>query len=151
MWSYGQSAPQKVISASAGVTSGALGSERIYVLGVSEYIGIGINFGQQVPSVVNQVFYPKNNSWSVGASPFVNRLGMGVAVVEDKLYAIGGYTYESEGRHVPHESSAINEEYTPIDNQLTEGNQFLLTLVWFAAGLAVIVGVILIVYFKRRR
>jgi len=150
-WSYGQSAPQKVISAAAGVTSGALASDRIYVLGVSEYIGVGANFGQQVPDVINQVFYPKNNSWSVGASPAVNRLGMGVAVVEAKLYAIGGYTYESEGRHVPHEPSAINEEYTPFYNQLTEGNQFLLTLVWVAAGLAVVVGVILIVYFKRRR
>lgn len=151
LWSYGQSAPQKVISAAAGVTSGALVSDRIYVLGVSEYIGIGINFGQQVPAVINQVFYPKNNSWSVGTSPAVNRLGMGVAVVEDKLYAIGGYTYESEGRHVPHEPSAINEEYTPINNQTTEGNQFMLTLVWVATGIALIVIAILIVYSKRRR
>ncbi|MGD6807899.1 MAG: Kelch repeat-containing protein [Candidatus Bathyarchaeia archaeon] len=113
-WSYGQPAPQKVISATAGVTSDALAPERIYVLGVTEYIGIGTNLGEQVPVVINQVFDPENDSWSVGTSPAINRLGMAVAVIEDKLYAIGGYTYESSGIHVTHEPSAINEQYTPL-------------------------------------
>jgi len=114
-WIYGQPAPKKVIFGSTGVTTGTFAPNRIYVLGVTEYIGMGISFGQHVPAVINQVFDPKNNSWVSGASPSVNRLSMATAVVNDKLYAIGGYTYESAGFHKIHEPSAVNEEYTSLD------------------------------------
>jgi len=113
-WISGQQAPQKTVYAAAGVTSGVMAPKRVYVLGVTEPIGIGVNIGVRVPSIINQVFDPENDSWTIGASPLTNRINMGVAVVDDKLYAIGGSTYEDSGLHVPHMPSAVNEQYTPI-------------------------------------
>jgi len=114
IWSSGQQAPQKAVYAAAGVTSGVIAPTRVYVLGVTEPVGIGVNIGVRVPSIINQVFDPESDSWTVGASPPTNRINMGVAVVNDKLYAIGGSTYEDSGLHVPHMPSAVNEQYTPI-------------------------------------
>lgn len=153
-WSYGQTAPQKVISATAGVTSGELAPEKIYFSELQKYIGIGTNLGQHFPSVINQVFDPKNNSWGVGASPDVNRLGMAVAVVEDKLYAIGGSTYESAGFHVPHESSTVNEEYTPVGYDTTTEPAPASELFWiapFALLISVLIVVAVVIYFKKHK
>jgi hypothetical protein len=113
-WSSGQQAPQKAVYAAAGVTSGVIAPTRVYVLGVTEPVGIGVNIGVRVPSIINQVFDPESDSWMVGAPPPTNRINMGIAVVDDKLYAIGGSTYEDSGLHVPHMPSAVNEQYTPI-------------------------------------
>jgi N-acetylneuraminic acid mutarotase len=159
-WNYGQPAPQKVISAAAGVTSGVMAPKRVYVLGVTEYLGIGVNIGEPVPPVNNQVFDPESNSWIVGASPPINRLGMAIATVNDRLYAIGGYTYEESGRHTSHMSSAVNEEYTPMgyrtlqetESPKPEMEPFPTTLVAAASvATGAVVGMGLLIYFKKRK
>jgi N-acetylneuraminic acid mutarotase len=162
-WSYGQPAPQKVISGTAGVTSGKHAPKRVYVLSVTEYIGIGMEMGETIPPVINQVFDPETNSWIIGVSPPINRLGIAVAVVNDKLYAIGGYTYEEMGSHVPHVPSAINEEYTPPDYQTLKGiestkseiepstSSFVVAVVTGTPIIITVLSIILIVYFKKYR
>lgn len=174
-WSSGQQAPQKAVYAAAGVTSGVIAPTRVYVLGVTEPVGIGVNIGVSVPSIINQVFNPESDSWTVGTSPPTNRINMGVAVVDDKLYAIGGSTYEDSGLHVPHMPSAVNEQYTPIGYEIpapsspspspttspapspTQSPELqrseLSPTTWIAATVAsvAVVGVGLIVYFKKRK
>jgi hypothetical protein len=152
-WSSGQQAPQNAVYAAAGVTSGVIAPTRVYVLGVTEPVGIGVNIGVRVPSIINQVFDPESDSWTVGASPLTNRINMGVAVVDDKLYAIGGSTYEDSGLHVPHMPSAVNEQYTPIGyGTLPEKEPCPTTLVAAASVTAfVVVVAVLLLYFKKRK
>ena len=151
-WSSGQQAPQKVVYAAAGVTSGVIAPVRVYVLGVTEPVGIGVNLGDSVPSVINQVFDPENDSWTIGASPPTNRINMGVAVVDDKLYAIGGSTYEDSGLQVPHMPSAVNEQYTPIGyGTLPVKETFPTTLIAASVAIIAIVSVALLIYFKKRK
>jgi hypothetical protein len=152
-WSSGQQAPQKAVYAAAGVTSGVMALMRVYVLGVTEPVGIGVNLGDSVPSVINQVFGPENDSWTIGASPPTNRINMGVAVVDDKLYAIGGSTYEDSGLHVPHMPSAVNEQYTPIGyGTLPVKETFPTALAIAASGASIaVIGVGLLLYFKKRK
>jgi hypothetical protein len=161
-WSSGQQAPQKAVYAAAGVTSGVIAPTRVYVFGVTEPVGIGVNIGVRVPSIINQVFDPESDSWTIGASPPTNRINMGVAVVDDKLYAIGGSTYEDSGLHVPHMPSAVNEQYTPIgygtvpvdNNQPAPFPIRLAVAVAFVIAALVLmaaVGVGLSVYLKKRK
>ncbi len=152
-WTYGQPAPQKVISATAGVTSGILAPKRIYVCGVTEYIGIGTTLGQKVPPVINQIFDPETGNWTLGASPTINRLDMAIAVIGDKLYVLGGYTYESSGLHVLPTPSAITEEYTPIGYQPAKEPEAQMNPAFIAAiatgTLTTIAAICSIAYFKK--
>jgi hypothetical protein len=136
--------------------------KRVYVLGITEPVGIGVNIGVSVPSIINQVFDPESDSWTIGASPPTNRINMGVAVVDDKFYAIGGSTYEDSGLHVPHMPSAVNEQYTPIgygtvsvDNNQPEPFPIRLAaavaIVVAAVVLVAAVGVGLSIYLKKRK
>ncbi|MCR3922953.1 MAG: hypothetical protein NUK65_10650, partial [Firmicutes bacterium] len=101
MWSIGTPLPTGVDSAAAGVTAGDTDTERIFVLG-----------GKQGLDAVklNQVYDPETDTWSTGTPMPTARYGLGVAVVNDSLYAIGG----REG-WFGSPVSAANERYTPAD------------------------------------
>jgi hypothetical protein len=58
-----------------------------------------------------QVYDPQNNSWTFGANPPTSRQYLGIAVVNDLLYFIGGFTYTLPGFF---NDFATNEQYTPI-------------------------------------
>jgi N-acetylneuraminic acid mutarotase len=96
--SWGQGAPalSTCWRGSAGATTGVLVPKRIYVISTGSYS--------------NQVYDPKSDGWTAGAAIPTSRLDFGVAVVNDKLYAIGGYT-SIKGDFAP---SAVNEQYTPF-------------------------------------
>jgi N-acetylneuraminic acid mutarotase len=100
-WSSGASPPISVDQPAAGVTAGDTATERIYVIG-------GI---QGLDAVnLNQVYDPETDTWVAGPWLPTARFGLGVAVVNDSLYAIGGH----EGWFgTP--ISAANERYTPAD------------------------------------
>jgi hypothetical protein len=71
--------------------------------------------------------------------------------VDDKLYAIGGSTYEDSGLHVPHVPSAVNEQYPPIGyGTLPEQEPFPTTLVAAFIASVAIIGAGLLIYFKKR-
>ncbi|UCC58676.1 MAG: PEF-CTERM sorting domain-containing protein [Candidatus Bathyarchaeum sp.] len=81
-------------NAAAGVTSGVLAPTRIYVLGGYPTFNL------------NQIYDPETDTWTMGALMPTNRYGLGVAVVDDLIYAIGG----------PGANAIVaNERYTPAD------------------------------------
>ena len=100
-WSFGASLPTGVDSAAAGVSAGDTATERIFVLGGKQGLD-AVN--------LNQVYGPETDTWVAGPSMPTARYGLGVAVVDDSLYAIGG----REG-WVGFPISAANERYTPAD------------------------------------
>jgi N-acetylneuraminic acid mutarotase len=104
-WSQGTPAPLIVVDGSAGATTGVNAPKRIYVLGVE--------VGSSSPPV-NYAYDPENDSWRASATIPTNRLDFCAAVVDDKLYAIGGYTLDNTPNNGKVTVSAVNEQYTPF-------------------------------------
>jgi hypothetical protein len=104
-WSQGTPAPSIVFHGPAVATIDVMAPKRIYTLGVQ--------LGNDPPPT-NYVYDPKNDSWMVGATMHINRMDFGAAVIDDKLYAIGGYTFNDSPNSGRVTVSAVNEEYTPI-------------------------------------
>ena len=100
-WSNGASIPTGVDGAAAGVTAGTTSTQRIFVIGGKRGID-AVN--------LNQVYDPKTDTWVSGPTMPTARYGLGVAVVDNSLYAIGG----REG-WFEFPISAANERYTPVD------------------------------------
>jgi len=100
-WSSGKNIPTIITARAAGATTGLLAPKRIYVFGGN----VGIN----VASNLTQVYDPENDTWTTGTSMPTPRWSLGVAVVNDELYAIGGKTEEGDN------FSAANEKYTPAN------------------------------------
>jgi parallel beta-helix repeat protein len=98
-WTLGQSAPAVVWQASAGATTGAMATKRIYVIGGME------GFAEPLDS--NYAYDPEADAWSSAAAVPTARYGPTCAVVNDQLYVIGG------GIGFPLGTTA-NERYTPI-------------------------------------
>ena len=96
-WSEGTSGPTIIIGGAAGATNGVKAPKRVYVLGLA----------------YNQVYDPKADAWTTANAMPTLRRGFGVAVVNDVLYAIGGYSYTSRiyGMVTP---VAVNEQYIPF-------------------------------------
>jgi len=100
-WTEAEPIPTGVRFAGAGTTSGEFAPERIYVIGGST---------TQFPdgSNLTQIYDPEKDVWITGAPMPTPRGGLRVAVVNDVLYAIGGFN--TNGDNV----LAVNEQYTPI-------------------------------------
>jgi len=102
-WSLGTPKPSSVGGVrGAGVTTGVLAPKRIYAIGDS----VG-------------VYDPENDTWTIGAKrPTYQKMNFGVAVANDMIYAIGGYTYDNlyllSSEIGSFEPLALNEQYTPI-------------------------------------
>jgi len=103
-WSQGTPIPTTTVrSASAGVTTGTMAPERIYVMG-----GVG---GFLYPLDQNYVYDPHADVWNTGTPIPTPRFNPAVAVLNDLVYVIGG-TYGPGGPgHFP---IATVEQYTPI-------------------------------------
>jgi N-acetylneuraminic acid mutarotase len=132
-WSYGALIPKPVWGAAAGVTTGVSAPKRIYVLGGYPAFNS------------NQIYDPETDSWATGTQMPTGRYGLGVAVLDDRLYAIGGSGYEA---------GKANECYTPAEYNpaATNSESFPTILVITASVIAVfIVGASLLVYFKKRK
>ena len=106
-WSLGASPPLDVGYGGAGGTVGVNAPKRIYVL--TEKV-----WGE---SRFNQIYDPANDSWMFGVAVPTSRLDFNVAVVNDKLYAIGGFKLsyaELYSIDVVVKPYATNEVYTPF-------------------------------------
>jgi len=105
-WSSGAYPITSVDGGAAAATTGVLAPKRIYVLGNSA------NFRQGEEQNFVRVYDPETDSWSLGADVPTRRYNVGVVVVNDLVYAIGGHTYHYiPGNYTP---LAVNEQYTPI-------------------------------------
>jgi hypothetical protein len=119
-WTMGEPVPNPVTNAVAGVTTGEFAPKRIYVLG-------GRINGAGSESNFNQVYNPEADSWEVGAAMPTARYSFAVAVINDTLYALGGYRLNNPSpkvvtlcvaksvNFIRGNSLAVNEQYTPID------------------------------------
>ncbi|MCW4044841.1 MAG: hypothetical protein NWE94_04920, partial [Candidatus Bathyarchaeota archaeon] len=105
MWSQGALMPLGVRYGAAGATTGVNAPKRIYVISeFAEWSG-------------TQVYEPLKDSWTFGKAMATKRQSPAVAVVNDLLYAIGGYirTYpESYSFGDIITQYASNEQYTPF-------------------------------------
>jgi len=99
-WSQGATIPTAVALAGAGATSGEMAPKRIYVIG-------GYPSYDEVP--LNQVYDPKTDTWTSGRQMPTARHSLGLAVMNDTLYAIGGGSTNLNVRHYDE-----NEQYTPV-------------------------------------
>jgi N-acetylneuraminic acid mutarotase len=101
-WSEGTSSPTAVVDGAAGATTGVKAPQKVYVL--------GLIVEALLPTVINQVYDPKTDTWATATTMPANRSDFGVAVINDISYVIGGYLRSS--RQVT--PTAMNEQYTPI-------------------------------------
>ena len=122
-------------SAYAAATTGLLAPKRIYV-----YDGAYL-----------QVYDPDNKSWIFGANPPINRQYLSIAVLNDKLYFIGGFTDHSNNIPGHFQDYSTNEQYTPFGYGTAKQQTFpTATVATILIVTAVVIGVGLIVYFKKR-
>jgi len=122
-WSYGTSIPTNISLGAAGATTGAMAPTRIYVIGgftSFDYDAISLNY----------VYDPEGDVWSMGTSMSTPRYSLGVAVVNDTLYAIGGKSGDNY--------LAVNEKYTPL-GYIPEFPSWIILPLFLVATLAVIV------------
>jgi len=96
-WSLGSPASLSRSGGSGVATDGIMAPKKIYLFSYIPYL--------------NQVYDPENNSWGILTSMSSERIHIGVTNLNDTLYAIGGYTYDSVGFFEP---VAVNERYTPV-------------------------------------
>jgi len=150
-WSLGASLPTPMWFTAAGATAGMMAPKRIYVMGGGF---------TEITNVVN-VYDPELDTWSSGVPLPTNRSCHAVAVVNDVLYAIGGYSdyYGPEPLTSPQTPGIewimtnVVEAYTPFGYGTipSESEPFPTTLIATAsAALVAIIGIALLVYFKKR-
>jgi hypothetical protein len=114
-WSLGTPAPSPVILAAAGVTTGLLAPERIYVFGANAQQPF---WQLTTKGFITQSYNPQTDSWTACASIPTGRYDASAAVVNDKVYLIGGFTMEFPTDrftlNAQYTYSALNEQYTPL-------------------------------------
>ena len=96
-WSNGVDLPTATSYAAAAATLGVTAPKTIYVVG---------GFNQVDYSSAVNVYDVENKTWKTGASMLTARRNLALAVVNDVLYAIGGFNGEDWLR--------ANEAYTPF-------------------------------------
>jgi N-acetylneuraminic acid mutarotase len=114
-WSLGAPAPLPTVLASAGATTSVNAPERVYVFGADA----DLPFWQLTTrNFTAQSYDPKTNSWTMCASMPTGRFSASVAVLDDLLYVIGGFTLEFPTDRFTLNPSytykAVNEQYTPF-------------------------------------
>jgi len=142
-WSRGAPIPRTEWGAAAGVTSGVFAPKRIYVLGGYPTFNY------------NQIYDPETDTWTTGAQMPTNRYGLGVAVVSDAIYAIGGgraanEKYTPVGYGVTDSSSSPSPSQEPTSTSEQQMEPFPTTLVVASVVSVVVIGVGLLVHFKKR-
>jgi hypothetical protein len=122
-WTSGTPSPTLILFSGGEATTGELAPTRIYVLGgLYPYSNIAAN--------LTQVYDPVAEMWTTGTPMPTARWALGVAVVNDELYAIGGYDGDTY--------LAANEKYTPTD-YIPEFPSRIIPPLFVTATLAVII------------
>jgi N-acetylneuraminic acid mutarotase len=96
-WSLGASPPQFALVLSGGATTGVFAPQRIYVFTADND---GTDW-QSSPGFKTQSYDPKANSWAVSTFMPTGRFGLAVAVLDDKLYLIGGHNHCCRQTSIP--------------------------------------------------
>ena len=139
-WSQGATIPTAVALAGAGATTGKIAPKRIYVIG-------GYPSYDEEP--LNQIYDTQTDTWTTGAQMLTARHSLGIAVVNDTLFAIGGGSSNLNVRQYDE-----NEQYIPIGYAVEppdEPEPFPIVLVIAALVVIVVVVAGLLVYLKKRQ
>ena len=147
-WSTASAPPANItargangVAAAAAATTGTMAPKRIYV-----YDGSSL-----------QVYCPQNDSWTFGSAPPTSRQYLGIAVVNDMLYFIGGFTYTPFPLNF-YKFYATNEQYTPIGYgtlpEPTPSQQVapFPTIIIAASGISAAIAIVgIAIYLKKRK
>jgi len=120
-WSQGRPASLSRSGGSGVATDGIMAPKKIYLFSYIPYL--------------NQVYDPENNSWGILTSMSSERIHIGVSNLNDMLYAIGGYIFDSVGFFEP---IGVNERYTPV-GYIPEFPSWIILPLFLAATLVAIV------------
>jgi N-acetylneuraminic acid mutarotase len=158
-WSYGTSMYAPATQIDGGATTGLYAPKKIYVFG-----GLTFQDGESISTAITRVYNPETDSWNTGSSMPTQRVRFNVAVVDDKIYVIGGQI-ATENNESSHMYKSENEQYTPIgyvtpDKSSSTPSQepptkpepfptVLVVAVSVASAGIIVVG--LLVYFKKRK
>ena len=158
-WSSGAYAPTYGINAVSGATTGVNAPKRIYFF----------------DETGTQVYDPTNDRYSVGTSMPTLRSNVGVAVINDLFYVVGGDFLPSTNVLFGNiTNSAVNEQYTPIGHGTPDPSYMppspsptpsqesttpkpepepfpIIPVAVTSTATVVVVGVGLLVYFKKRK
>ncbi len=104
-WNIGAPMPTKVLGAKACATTGLMASKAVYLFGGY----VDSDYSTPSASNLTQVYNPKNNSWSYGASMLSPRVDFALANVNDSLFVLGG---SKAGLGAPY--ALNNEQYYPF-------------------------------------
>jgi N-acetylneuraminic acid mutarotase len=116
-WAFAADPPSPFTFGTAAATTGTMAPKRIYLLGGGVGYEIG---GSGAAKYANLVYNPDTDSWSNGVDLPEARAALAVAVVDDKLYAIGGTTGEIDSplplvvETDTRSASSTNAVYLPI-------------------------------------
>jgi hypothetical protein len=103
-WSYGAPSPIITGYAQAGVTMGVNAPPKIYIFDAGDL---------QLPSA--QSYDPVTNTWMTGIAEPTSRGALGLVVVDDLIYAIGGITMSEDiFGHTTNTLFDLNEVFTPF-------------------------------------
>jgi len=143
-WSNGAPPPLPAVLASAAATTEVFAPKRIFVFGADA----DLPFWQLTfRNFTTQSYDPKTNNWMACASMPTGRFDPGVAVVNDMLYVIGGFTIAfPTDKFTLNPSitySAVNEQYTPI-GYIPEFPS------WTPLLIMVVVVTVIVVIYKRK-
>ena len=149
-WSLGASLPTYVYHTASVATAGVMAPKRIYI--------IGGGFTKTTNAV--HVYDPAADDWTSGAPMPTNRSSLAVGIVNDVIYAMGGNLGWEGGEWplygYPLGTTSVVEQYIPLGYGTippeSQPELFPTTLVAAASvATAVVVGVGLLVYFKKRK
>jgi len=105
-WTNRTSIPTAVIYAGACATTGESAQKRLYVIGGSQNFYFRYIFLN--PLDLNQIYDPETDTWTNGTSMPTPRGDLGIVVINDEIYAIGGQISDDLGG-----VTYANEKYTP--------------------------------------
>jgi N-acetylneuraminic acid mutarotase len=166
-WSQGARSPRLSPNGVAAATTGKFAPKRIYLFTVAQYgwVPYGPTDISGSSRRTTFIYNPETDSWSAGAVMPDFRVDFGVAVINDKLYAVGGYVVDKLFNS--YIINAKNEQYTPIGygtpnpslspsptttppNPVPEPYPVAPIATAFVATV-ILVSAVLLVYFKKRK
>jgi N-acetylneuraminic acid mutarotase len=143
-WSSGAPIPIGMASPAGVATTGISAPKAIYVVGGLIMNSDGSGGYIYHPQNLVQVYFPENNSWSMGVSMPTARYALSVAAVNDKLYAMGG----SDARTSPDLPS--NELYLPLGYGTVGQGLPQITIIAVAVVVVVVVAVVAVAFVLRK-